>query len=296
MVLAVSHHVFLPLLFMVGLVGGTVDAIAGGGGLISLPALLALGVPPHFALGTNKLQATIGTFVATTRYYRHGWFSLQAIYKGLIFGFLGAVTGAIAGQVLSSIFLKKAIPLLLLVMLVYTLFSPTLGKEERQPKINEFWFYVVFGFTMGFYDGFFGPGTGSLWIFFLTFFLGYSFIKAAAYAKVFNLKSNLIATVCFAIGHNIDYRIALWMAVGQLLGGSLGASLAIKKGAKLIRPIFISVVSMTILSLFYKNYYKNYVTTVRSAKGALMLLLIILLMVGSALIYNKFTKKWVSSA
>ena len=107
---------------------------------------------------------------------------------------------------------------------------------------------------MGFYDGFFGPGSGSLWVFSLTFFLGFNLTKATAYTKVFNLKSNIIATACFALGHNIDYRLALCMAAGQLIGGRLGAYLAIKNGAKLIRPIFISVVTMTIFTLVYKSY------------------------------------------
>jgi len=242
------------MLFIVGLIAGTVDAIAGGGGLISLPALLSVGVPPHVALGTNKLQATIGTFVATRSYYRKGWFSLTTIYKGLVFGFVGAVLGAIAGQMVSSDILKTIIPVLLLAILAYTLYSPQLGYEDKKPKFNEFWFYVIFGFIMGFYDGFFGPGTGSLWVFCLTFFLGYNFTKATAYAKVFNLKSNVIATVCFAVGQNIDYRIALSMAAGQIIGGQLGAHLAIKNGAKLIRPIFICVVSSTIITLAYKSY------------------------------------------
>lgn len=241
------------ILFITGLIAGTVDAIAGGGGLISLPMLLSIGVPPHIALGTNKLQASIGTSIATYSYYRHGWFSLKTIYKGLLFGFIGTVLGALASQSIDSDILKKIIPILLLVILIYTLLSPKLGAIEKKARCNEFWFYVIFGFVMGFYDGFFGPGTGSFWVFSLTFFLGYHLTKSTAYAKVFNLKSNLIATVCFALGNNIDYRIAFCMAAGQLIGGKLGAHLAIKKGAEIIRPIFICMVTITIITLIYKN-------------------------------------------
>src|SRR5512135_2875014 len=100
-----DSYEILALLFATGLVTGTVDAIAGGGGLISLPMLLSLGVPPHIALGTNKLQNSVGTFSAVCRYYRAGLFNFKAIYKGLLFGFIGAVLGAIAGQVISNIFL-----------------------------------------------------------------------------------------------------------------------------------------------------------------------------------------------
>src|SRR5579885_3677900 len=109
-----SHQLMMFLLFSTGLLAATVDAIAGGGGLISLPVLMWVGIPPHIALGTNKLQATTGTFVATTSYYRRGWFSLTTIYKGLIFGFLGAVAGALTGQVVSSHILRYIIPALLL--------------------------------------------------------------------------------------------------------------------------------------------------------------------------------------
>lgn len=247
----------LFLLFMTGLIAGTIDAIAGGGGLISLPMLLGVGVPPHIALGTNKLQSSIGTFSATYSYYRAGLIDFQTIYKGLVFGFIGAVLGAVAGQLISSNILKQVIPILLIIIFIYTLCSPKLGTEDRKAIFNEFYFYSIFGFVLGFYDGFFGPGTGSFWVFSLTYFLGYNLQKATAYTKIFNLKSNLIATACFALGQNIDYRIAICMALGQLLGGKLGAHLAIKNGVKLIRPIFMCIVSLTIISLLIRNYFNS---------------------------------------
>jgi len=246
------HQWIYPLLFLTGLTAGTVDAIAGGGGLISLPMLLSVGIPPHIALGTNKLQTSVGTSIATFSYYRQGLISLRVIFKGLMWGFIGAVSGAIAGQMLSSALLNKLIPILLFIILIYTLFSPKLGSLDAKPRMNDQVFYLIFGFGLGFYDGFFGPGTGSFWTFALTFFLGYNLIKATAYTKVFNLKSNLIATACFALGHHIDYRVAIIMACGQIIGGRAGASLAIKGGAKVIRPVFIFIVTTTIISLAYR--------------------------------------------
>src|SRR3990167_2348298 len=221
------HSTFqlLVILFATGLMAATVDAIAGGGGLISLPVLLVVGIPPHIALGTNKLQNSIGT--------------------------LGAVTS----QLISSDVLKKIIPVLLLIIFIYTLCSPQLGINDRKPLMKESYFYGLFGFLLGFYDGFFGPGTGSFWVFSLTCFLGYNLRKATAYTKVFNFKSNLIATVCFALGQNIDYRIALCMGLGQLIGGRLGAHLAIIKGVKLIRPLFIIVISSTMLCLILSKIW-----------------------------------------
>ena len=244
----------VAILFLIGLMAGTVDAIAGGGGLISLPVLLAVGVSPHLALGTNKLQSSVGTFMAAYRYHRKGLWSLPTVAKGLLFGFLGAVAGALSSQALSAALLKHLIPFLLLLILLYTLFSPKLGHLDAQPKLRESYFYPLFGGLLGFYDGFFGPGVGSLWIFAIVFFLGYPLTKATAYTKVFNLKSNLIAFACFALGGNVNYTLGLIMAAGQLVGGQLGAHLAMRHGAKFIRPVFMLMVFVTILSLLAKNY------------------------------------------
>lgn len=278
-------------LFATGLIAGAIDAIAGGGGMICLPVLLGIGVPPHLALGTNKLQSSIGTFMAAWSYYRAKLFNFQTIYKGLIFGFLGAVLGSVAAQSISSHVLQQAIPFMLLTIFVYTLLSPRLGVEDRKPIWSEFYFYIIFGFGLGFYDGFFGPGTGSFWVFALVFFLGYSLPQATAYTKVFNLKSNIIAATCFAIGHNIDYRIAGCMAVGQLFGGQLGAYLAIRNGAKLIRPIFILMVSVTILSLFYKNYEQAKYVSVEFARQHWMAMLSAFSLIGMSVLYFILRKR-----
>lgn len=247
------------LLFLAGLFAGTVDAIAGGGGLISLPMLLSTGMPPHIAFGTNKLQGTIGTSMAMLKYYRHGYISLRKGFLGVLMGVFGGIAGAVCAQVLSSQCLKQIIPILLVVILIYTVCSPKMGRQDNPPKIKESIFYLVFGFGLAFYDGFFGPGTGSFWVFAMTFLLGYNLLKATAYTKLFNLNSSFIATLCFAIGHNIDYRAGLVMAAGQLIGGRLGAHLAITRGARLIRPIFLGVVTLTIASLAYKNYADTFV-------------------------------------
>lgn len=244
----------LFLLFATGLFAGTIDAIAGGGGLVSIPVLLSIGMPPHIAFGTNKFQGTVGTFMATLKYYRHGLIAREGILIGLLFTLLGGIAGAVTTQLLSSEFLRYIIPILLFGILVYTICSPRLGDLDKKPKISITFFYASLGFLLAFYDGFFGPGVGSFWVFALTFFLGYNLIKATAYTKVFNLNSSFIAAICFALGGNIDYRFAICMAIGQLIGGRLGAHLAIYNGVKVIRPIFLCVVSMTIASLVYKTY------------------------------------------
>lgn len=254
MFLALSQHVLYPLLFATGLAAGTVDAIAGGGGLISIPVLLGVGMPPHLALGTNKLQSMCGTAVATYSYYCQGWLQCRDLALGLFCCLVGAILGALASQILSAELLKKIIPVLLVLVLIYTFFSPKLGDHDGAPKISNQVFYPLFGTLLGFYDGFLGPGVGSFWVFGLIYFLGFRLTKATAYTKAFNLTTNVTAMLCFALGGHIDYRIGACMAVGQLLGGRLGAYLAIRNGAAFIRPVFIVMVAVTIATLVYRNY------------------------------------------
>lgn len=244
----------LLTLFFTGLLAGTIDAIAGGGGLISIPVLMSVGLPPHLAFGTNKLQGAVGTMVAARRYWRAGWVSLKDVYLGVFFGLLGAIAGAVVNQMISGAILQKIVPVMLLLIFIYTLLSPKLGHQDQKPRIAQWLFYLVFGFALAFYDGFFGPGVGAFWVFVLMFFLGFNLIKATAYTKVFNLNSSLIALVCFAVGSNIDYKIGLCMAAGQVIGGQLGASLAIRQGAKLIRPLFLAMMMVTISVLAYRSY------------------------------------------
>lgn len=254
MELELSYQIILPLLFFVAILASTIDAIAGGGGLISLPVLLAIGIPPHIALGTNKLQGMVGTSVAAYTFYRKGLIVLSDLAPGLIFSFLGAVLGATLSQEISNDILKKIIPILLVLILIYTLLSSKLGHIDTHSKMTPRTFYIIFGLVLGFYDGFFGPGAGSFWIFALVYFLGFNLIKASAYTKAFNLNTNIFGALCFAIGGNIDYKIAGIMALGQIIGGRLGAHFTMKSGHKIIRPVFISVVAVTIGMLIYQNY------------------------------------------
>lgn len=245
------------LLFGAGIFAGTVDAIAGGGGLISLPLLMSIGLPAPMALGTNKLQASIGTSMATYNYFKNKLISFQILAKGLLFGFVGASLGSLTAQWIDSFLLEKILPFLMLLIFFYTLFSEKLGLLDSHPRLPEPIFYMIFGFALGFYDGFLGPGTGSFWVISLVYFLGYNLAKATAYTKVFNLKSNIIATLWFIVGSNIDYRIAFIMACGQLLGGKMGSHLVIHKGAKFVRPIFLIIVFSSIIVMLYKSYFSS---------------------------------------
>lgn len=245
--------ILIFILFATGLTAGTVDAIAGGGGLISIPVLLAFGLPAHTVLGTNKLQSSIGTAVATLNYFRHGFISLQRIMIGLVTVFIGASLGAFTAQILSATVLSKLIIILLIGIFIYSVCRPKLGLEDHEPRMLEKNFFMIFGFILGFYDGFFGPAVGSFWAMGMVYFLGYNLAKATAYTKVFNLESNLVALFWFILGHNVNYKIGLTMACGQIIGGKLGSHLVIKKGAKFVRPIFLCIVLLTIIIMLYRT-------------------------------------------
>ncbi len=247
---------YIIILFSSGLLAGTVDAIAGGGGLITLPLLIGVGLPAPVALGTNKLQAMIGTSAATFNYFKNRLISLEVVLKGLLFGFLGATSGSLVAQHVNSSFLELVIPFIMLLVFLYTLYSPKLGLLDGRVRMPEQRFYMLFGFLLGFYDGFLGPGTGSFWVIALVFFLGYNLAKATAYTKIFNLKSNVIATCWFMLGHNLDYKVGFIMALGQMIGGKLGSQLVIKNGAQFVRPVFLGIVLLAIFSMFYRQYYE----------------------------------------
>lgn len=249
----VNHHYIMYIfLICMGFIAGFIDAIAGGGGLISLPALTYTGMPISLVLGTNKLQSSIGTGMAVYKYYKDGLINFKTVYRGLIMGFVGALAGAILANHISNQFMRYIVPFLLLAVFVFNLFNKSLGIKEGTKRMQELTFFSIFGFILGFYDAFFGPGTGNFWIILIVFFLGYTFLNASGYAKVLNLKSNIFSLAVFIYFGSVNYSIGLLMALGQFFGGYIGAKMVILKGSKLVRPLFMSVVGINILVMFYQ--------------------------------------------
>jgi uncharacterized protein len=244
----------LAILFSGGLLAGFVDSIAGGGGLIALPLLLSVGLPPPLALGTNKFQGSFGTLSASFHYIRKGKADLKECWTGMVFTLAGAGLGAGLIQLLDPSFLKNIIPILLMVVFMYTLLNRELGYRRRDALMSRQWFFVVFGMGLGFYDGFFGPGTGSFWTAALVVLLGYDMTRAAGTTRIMNFTSNIVALVIFMMGHNVLYAAGICMALGQIIGARIGSGLAIKKGARFIRPLFLVVVFLTIARLGYVYY------------------------------------------
>jgi len=245
-----------PLLFAAGLAAGTVDAIAGGGGLITLPALLGVGLPVPLALGTNKLGAVFGSGAATWSFRQQGLVRLRDCGAGILLTAVGALAGAFAVRRLDQDFLAKIIPWLLAVMVLYMVFRPRLGETSRHHRMERPAFYLLFGLGLGFYDGFFGPGVGSFWTIAFIMLLGFDFLQAAAHTKVMNFTSNAAALAYFAWAGSVLVGPGLAMGAGQLLGGRLGAHLAVTRGARFIRPIFLVMAGLTVLKLLYQHYHR----------------------------------------
>jgi uncharacterized membrane protein YfcA len=243
------------ILFAGGLLAGFVDSIAGGGGIISVPVLLSVGLPPHFALGTNKLQSSFGSFTAALNYTRSGLVKFKEVLFGILFTAIGAAIGTLTIQQLPQDILQYIIPIMLLAIFLFMLFSKELGMYDQTARWKPRLFFVVFGLTLGFYDGFFGPGTGNFWMLAYVLLLGFNLKKATAYTKWVNFTSNIVALTFFAIGGKILVVPGLIMAVGQFSGAFLGSRLVVRSGTKFIRVFFLIVTGATIIRLVYTSFF-----------------------------------------
>lgn len=245
------HHWQYPILFATGLVAGFVDSIAGGGGLITIPVLLSLGLGPQETLGTNKLQASFGSGSATGHYAAAKTVPLRDCARGFLFSFFGAALGALVVQLINPSFLRSAIPFLLIAVAFYTLFKPQLGATDLHPRMSRARFDLLFGLGIGFYDGFFGPGTGTFWTMAYMLGLGFNMARATGYTKVMNFASNLSSLAFFLLGGKVYFAAGLVMGIGQLTGARIGARMVIARGTKFIRPMFIAVVLVLTIKLAY---------------------------------------------
>jgi hypothetical protein len=233
------------ILLSVAIVAGWVDSIAGGGGLLAVPALLWTGMPPTLALGVNKLQASFGSFAAAYHFWKHGLVNPAAMALPIALSFFGAILGSLLVQRIDSELLSTLIPGLLIGFAVYFIFSPRLSDSDARSRISHTAFALLIGASVGFYDGFFGPGTGSFFVIAYIALLGFNLRKATAHTKVLNFTSNIAALISFAATGNVIWEIGLIMAAGQLLGARIGSGMVIRHGGRLIRPMLI-IVSLSI--------------------------------------------------
>jgi uncharacterized membrane protein YfcA len=232
---------------------GFIDAIAGGGGLIMMPALLSVGVPPINALATNKLQGMFGTGVACSNYARKGLVDFRANLLTTILIFAGATGGVIVVQTIDTKALSLIIPLLLMAVALYVLVSPRMSDEDAHQRISARG-YAPVGAAIGAYDGFFGPGTGSFFTASLVGLRGHGLTRATALTKLFNLTSNIASVVVFAIGGKMFWLLGLCMAGGAMLGAWIGSHTAMRFGAQVIRPLLV-ILSLGLTARLLWSYF-----------------------------------------
>ena len=228
----------LAFLMAAAFIAGMIDAVAGGGGLITIPALLAAGVPPVAAIATNKLQSAFGTGGAALAYARKGHVDLRRFAGPIAASFLGSARGAFLLTRIDSTFLEGLLPALLVAMAVYFLLAPRMSEMDRHSRAGPV-LLVAVAFAIGCYDGFFGPGTGSFFTLALVAMFGLGLIRAVAHTKLLNLASNLAGLGVLVVGGHVLWVAGFVMAVGSVAGGQVGAHMAIRFGANAARPLLI---------------------------------------------------------
>lgn len=226
------------LLMLVAFVAGAIDAIAGGGGLLTIPALLATGIPPVAALATNKLQSSFGTGGAVFAFARKGLIDFRRFAVPAVSSCVGSALGAFILSRIDPHVLAGLIPFLLIAMAAYFLFAPPMHEEDRHVRAGR-GLLVMVALVIGCYDGFFGPGTGSFLTTALVALFGLGLTRAVAHAKLLNLASNVAALVVLLAGGHVIWMLGLAMALASIAGGQVGAYAALRFGGRAVRPILI---------------------------------------------------------
>jgi uncharacterized membrane protein YfcA len=224
----------LVLLALAAFVAGFIDSIAGGGGLITVPALLVAGLPPVEVLGTNKVQGLFGSGSATLAYSRR-----QLLAAAM--SCAGSALGAFSATMVPGHWLSAALPILLVAIALYFALKPGMSDIDRAQRMSPRLFSLSLVPLIGFYDGLFGPGTGSFFMLAFVALAGYGILKATAHTKLLNFASNIGALLVFSLVGAIHWKIGLLMGVCQFMGARIGALLAVRVGAQLVKPLLIVV-------------------------------------------------------
>ncbi len=231
----------LLLLVAAAFAAGYVDAIAGGGGLLTIPMLLSAGLGPAEAIATNKLQASFGVAASSFAFWKAGRIDVGALLPLIAATGIGAVLGALAVSRLDPALLKTVMPVVLLLVALYFLLSPSLTDESRHRRLGPLGFAAGIAAPVGFYDGVLGPGTGSLFLLAFVTLAGQGVLQATANTKLLNFTSNIVSLGVFLLTGKVLFAIGLPMAVGQVLGAQLGVRTAMRHGARIIKPIVVVV-------------------------------------------------------
>lgn len=239
-------------------VAAFIDAVAGGGGLITVPAYLASGIPAHVALGTNKVSSSIGTIASSIKFATSGKVNWGLIKKVIPFSFIGALLGVKTVVLIDSKYLYPIAIVLLLVVLIYTLINKNMGRENQFEGLNKNNIIAgrVMAIVLGFYDGFFGPGTGSFIIFALIRIYKLDFTNASGNAKIINLTSNLASMFLFIILGKVNFFYSIPIGIIMVFGATLGAKIAVTKGTGFIKPMFLVVTTIVLIKMIAESIFK----------------------------------------
>jgi uncharacterized protein len=229
----------LSFLFLVGCVAGFLDTLAGGGGLISLPALIISGIPPLSALGTNKLQGSMGTATATYVMLKTRKVSWNNVKHLMLSAFIGALMGTIAVQFINITVLNFVIPIVLLFIAIYFLVAPQLNNEDSRPRVSNGIYQKVIVPFIGWYDGMFGPGTGSFFALSGVSLRGHGLIDATAVAKTLNFSTNIASLIIFLIAGKVVWLVGIVMMLGQFIGAWGGSQCLYKINPNYLRLIVV---------------------------------------------------------
>ncbi len=250
----------LIFLAFAALLAGTIDSIVGGGGLVLVPSLFAAypTTPPATLLGTNKFAAIWGTLIASRQYAKRVNLNWRVLLPAAGFALLGSLCGAWAVLLVDPSFLRRLLPVILVGVLAYTLWNKNLGTSHSPIYSGARAIAVAsaIGGVIGFYDGFFGPGAGSFFVFLLVRFMGNDFLNASASAKILNVATNFSALVLFSLKGHVWWQVGLVLAIANIAGSVLGAQLALKHGASFVRRIFIGVVIALVAKTAYDAFLK----------------------------------------
>ena len=241
----------------IGFIAGLIDAIAGGGGMLTVPALLTSGLPPHMALGTNKLAASFGSCTASITFYKKKLFDPVFWKYSLYTTAIGAVLGTIVVNYLSTEFLEKALPLIIVLTAIYTIFSKNVLKESTAlPKINNTLLskQIIQGLTLGFYDGVAGPGTGAFWTVSSSILYKTNILISSGLARSTNFVSNFFSLLTFIYLGHVNFVLGLSIGIFIMFGAMVGSHFAIKLGSKFIQPVFTVIVITMAINLAYQAW------------------------------------------
>ncbi|MED0758471.1 TSUP family transporter [Aneurinibacillus thermoaerophilus] len=237
------------LLFIMaaGFLASFIDSVVGGGGLISIPALLLTGLPSTVVLGTNKLASTMSSCTSTLSFIRSGKVNIKLVAWLFPLSLVGSALGAYTVTKIPPEFLKPLVIILLILVSIYTLFKKNWGTESTYKGLTKglALFAIITAFVIGFYDGFFGPGTGSF-LLFSFLLMGFDFVGAAGNSKVLNFASNIAGLVTFMVLGSVNYQYGIPMGLAMIAGALVGTQVAIRKGAAYVKPLFISITALLI--------------------------------------------------